>query len=269
MGGRYSKHGTGREWRRGVYRIESLPELAPGEWKHPREMWGCSVARYSGGENTSLELIRVPEGLALLAFCRFCGGRHETLVPSALADVQDDFERLLMPLHPWREQHAGCNHEAIVWRTPALVDEFVCAFLASARQDLARGVFVRPCMHLLTTDGRAYSFFPPALPQYEDEVLIETEAFRSAVRMLIRRRKLDLLAAVVTGENWFTDLRQGDLARQEGISIYYVTADYGKASLYPIRRHVSGTTSGPGELLPEAVLQGVPAGARLLDTLFM
>jgi hypothetical protein len=168
-----------------------------------------------------------------------------------------------------REQHARCNQDAIVWRTPALVDEFVCAFLAAARQDLAHGIFVRPCLHLLTTDGRAYSFFPPALPKYEDEVLIETEAFRASVRLLIRQRKLDLLAAAVTGENWFTDFRQEDFARQEGISVYYVTADDGKASLYPIRRRVSDATSGPGELRPETVLQGVPSAARLLDTLFM
>lgn len=265
---RYTRHGTGREWRRGIYRIESLPKLDEAEWKHPRDTWGCSLGSYSGGENTSLGLIRVPEGLAFLAFCRFCGGRNEAIIPSALADLQDDDERLLAPFGPWGEQHARCNEKAIIWRTPALVEEFVRTFLAAARQDLSRGIFVRPCMHLLTTDGRACSFFPPALPEYEDAVRIETEEFRASVRALIRQRKLDLLAAVVTGENWFTDLNQGNPVRQEGLSIYYVTADYGKASLYPIRRHTPSATTGPGELLPEAVLQGVPAAARLLDTLF-
>lgn len=268
MASRYTRHGTGREWRRGIYRIESLPRLDPAEWKHSRDTWGCSVGSYSGGENTNLKLIRVPEGLALLAFCRFCGGRNEAIVPKALADVRDEFERMLAPFGAWSEQHARCNEKAITWRTPELVEEFVSAFLASARQDLAHGIFVGPCVHLLATDGRAYSLIPPALPEYEDGALIVTEEFRASVRTFIRQRKLDLLAAVVTGENWFTDLGQDNPVRHEGLSIYYVTADFGKASLYPIRRRVPGTTTGPGGLLPESVLEGVPTGARLLDTLF-
>lgn len=194
---RYTRHGTGREWRRGIYRIETLLKLHPAEWKNPRETWGCSVGRFSRGENTELELIRVA-GLVGVAFCRFCGGRNEALVPTALADVPDDFERMLMPFGPWREQHARCNEKVIVWRTPALVEEFVRTFLATARQDLARGGFIPPCMHLLTTDGRACSFFPPALPEYEDAARITTDEFRASLRGVIQQRKLDLLAAQPT-----------------------------------------------------------------------
>jgi hypothetical protein len=215
-----------------------------------------------------LDFIRVPEGLAALAFCPFCGGRHEMIIAGSLAEIRNDYRRMLTPFGPWREQHARCDQEPIVWRTPALVEEFVSAFLAGARQDLARGIFIRPCVHLLATDGRAYSLIPPALPVYEEDSLVVTEEFRASVRAFIRQRKLDLLAAVVTGENWFTDLRQGSPVRQEGLSIYYVTPDYGRASLYPIRRLTPGATTGPGEMLPEAVLQGVPGAARLLDTLF-
>lgn len=265
---RYTRHGTGREWRRGIYRLEALPTLDPAEWKNPRETWGSAFGSYSGGENTNLDLIRIPEGLAGLGFCRFCGGRHEAIFPGSIAEIRRDFKRLLAPFGPWREQHGRCRQEAITWRTPGLVDEFVSGFLNGARQDLARGIFVRPCVHLLMSDGRAASFFPPALPEYKDEALVVTEQFRAAVRALIRSRKLDLLAAIVTGENWFTDFRQAEPARQEGLAVYYVTADYGKASLYPIRRHAAGATSGPGELLPAAVLEGVPGTARLLDTLF-
>lgn len=265
---RYTRHGTGREWRRGIYRIESLPGLDPAEWKNTRETWGLPFGSYTGGGNTILNLIRVPEGLAALAFCQFCGGRHEMIIPGSLDEIRNGYKRMLAPFGPWREQHARCDQDAIVWRTPALVDEFLSAFLAAARQDLARGTFIGPCVHLLAADGRAYSFFPPALPEYDEDALVVTEEFRASVRAFIRQRKLDLLAAIVTGENWFTDLRQADPARQEGLSVYYVTADYGKASLYPIRRRATGATSGPGELLTEAVLQGVPGVARLLDTLF-
>lgn len=268
MASRYTRHGTGREWRRGIYRIETLPKLDSAEWKNPRETWSSVFGSYSGGTNTVLNLIRIPEGLAGLGFCQFCGGRHEAIFPGSLAEIGRDLKRMLAPFSPWREQHAGCSEEAIVWRTPALVEEFVSAFLAGARQDLARGIFIRPCVHLLATDGRAYSLIPPALPEYEDDALVVTEEFRASIRAFIRQRKLDLLAAVVTGENWYTDLREGSPVRQEGLSIYYVTADFGKASLYPIRRRVPGATTGPGELLPGAVLRGVPAAARLLDTLF-
>jgi hypothetical protein len=265
---RYTRHGTGREWRRGIYRIESLPGLTPAEWKNPRETWGSVFGSYSGGQNTTLDLFRVPEGLAGLGFCRFCGGRHEALFPGSLAEIRSNLKRMLTPFGPWREQHARCDQEVIIWRTPGLVDEFVSGCLNGARQDLARGIFIRPCVHLLMSDGRACSFFPPALPEYDEDALVVTEEFRASVRAFIRQRKLDLLAAIVTGENWFTDLRQGDPVRQEGLSVYYVTADYGKASLYPIRRRAAGATSGPGKLLPGAALQGVPGAARLLDTLF-
>jgi hypothetical protein len=242
--------------------------LDPAEWKNPRETWGSAFGSYSGGVNTNLDLIRIPEGLAGIGFCRFCGGRHEAIIPGSLAEIRGDFKRMLAPFGAWRDQHARCHQEAITWRTPRLVEDFVCGFLNEAKQDLARGIFIGPCVHLLMSDGRACSFFPPALPEYEEDAHVVTEAFRAAVRAFIRQRKLDLLAAVVTGENWYTDLRQGDHARQEGLSIYYVTADYGKASLYPIRRHTTGATSGPGELLPKALLRGVTGAVRLLDTLF-
>ncbi|MBB4635649.1 hypothetical protein [Longimicrobium terrae] len=265
---RYIRHGNGREWRRGVYRIEALPKLDAMEWKNPRRRWGSSFGSYTGEGDTTLDLTHVPEGLAALASCRYCGGRHEAIFPGTLVDMGNEFPRLLAPFDPWRNQHAHCGQEPIRWRTPGLLEEFLSAFIASSRLDLARGVFIDSCVHLLATDARAYSFFSPALPASDEDALVATEEFRASVRAFIRERKLDLLAAVVTGESWVHDLRQDSPVRQEGLSIAYVTADYGKASVYPIRRHAAGATTGPGELLPEALFRGVPGSTRWLDTLF-
>lgn len=266
MSGRYTKGGTGREWRRGVYRIEALPMLGPAVGINPRESWGRCTGTYPRG-NTVLDVILIRGGVAGLARCQHCGGRSEVVIPAALLDLDSVHRLLHVPLDAWNAQHGRCHQQAIAWQTPALVEEFVSAFLKAARQDLARGIFVWPCVHLLATDGRAYGFFPPALAERGDDPVVVTEEFRASLRAFIRQRRLDLLAAVVTGESWMTDLRDPDSPRQEAISIYYATTDFEKAIHYGIRRHHAGSTSGPGELLREVAGQGTTGAARLVATL--
>lgn len=63
------------------------------------------------GQAGILELVRVADGLAVLAFCGICGGRNEAFIPKALADARAKFERILVPFGAWREQHARCSQE--------------------------------------------------------------------------------------------------------------------------------------------------------------
>lgn len=285
---RDSGRGNGRARRRG--RLRMADRIPAANAVYPREDWGRRSAHVFGAhDHLACDLIRVPEGMAIVARCEICGGRHEGVIDERAANrAADPDAAFLAGLDivrgqlecEWIPRHRSCPEAASKHHLPLVVEEFVGAVEGIARMRIAAGEAMPAMIYLLDVAGEAYALpihdVPPSTPE-SNERRIELAARHSLLRELVRACDLDLLAAISVGEAWGEPHEPGGTAPQAGhaprspgrtehLLLAVVTSTAGWLATGEIQREGGRIDEGPGTVEPLA-WSALQRECGLLDTL--
>ncbi len=269
--------------RRDCVRATALAHQAGPIWPH--QNWGMVMGEISGlPSHITGEYIKVPEGVALRALCRPCGGRHETIIDlrtvvdrgpkHLLAACQTAHSRVDADLEDkWIPGHLACSETPRQHHMSLLVQEFLDELEQAARAAIRAGDPVPGMIYLLDTAGWVYGMSIDDVPEWDPGTTKRGNALAArhwVMRERVRAQKIDVVAAVSIGEAWMTPASDEGPAsssqtRQEGLFLAVVTSTFGQWGVADIQR--AGGVVGEGRGMVDPLVWSGLGPCPLLDTL--